>query len=383
MPKRLHPHLLAAVAFAAAWSSAGSAIAAMSPSGGVEAGDGFTTARPTAASGTSPASVPEDISTANSVSSTSATGAAPKSSVTVTIPAGSPGGTRYGTPLARAARRPRAAVFTVSPLSVVAGAALPALTVKVDQTGVASVRARIVLWPVKGRGAVVRLELGTIATGTVLHPAWPIGTTLAPGRYRVRLHAVAPGGATLLRRSGATGRSTLRVAAPPLPDPEPISPLTATVAPVTPAVPPPAPTAEGVFPVAGAHSLGTGENRFGAGRTGHIHEGQDILAAEGLPVVAPVAGTISARDTQPAGAGFYLVEDTADGRSFFFAHCKADSFAVTLGQAVTAGQQLCLVGSTGSATTPHLHFEQWVGGWRRDSASAPVDPLPQLLLWDR
>src|SRR6202043_3386086 len=59
-------------------------------------------------------------------------------------------------------------------------------------------------------------------------------------------------------------------------------------------VPSPAQTAgeAAVFPVLGPHSFGNAENRFGAVRTGHVHEGQDVLAGEGQTVVAPLAGTI-------------------------------------------------------------------------------------------
>jgi murein DD-endopeptidase MepM/ murein hydrolase activator NlpD len=155
------------------------------------------------------------------------------------------------------------------------------------------------------------------------------------------------------------------------------------VAPVTP-VPPATPSviAGGVFPVQGVHTFGGDDARFGAQRSGHIHQGQDVVAAEGTPIVAPVAGTIIARDYQAQAAGFYLAMDAIDGRSFFFAHCAKDTFAVALGQAVAAGQQLCRVGHTGDASGPHLHFEIWIGGWRRDKASQPVDPLPQLLAWD-
>jgi murein DD-endopeptidase MepM/ murein hydrolase activator NlpD len=147
------------------------------------------------------------------------------------------------------------------------------------------------------------------------------------------------------------------------------------------AVSPPV-TAGGVFPVQGPHSFGGDDARFGAARNGHTHEGQDVIAAEGTPVVAPLAGVIVARDYQAGSAGFYLTEDAADGRSFFFAHCQKDTFAVEVGQAVAAGQQLCRVGHTGDASGPHLHFEIWLGGWRRGPDSRPVDPLPQLQLWD-
>jgi murein DD-endopeptidase MepM/ murein hydrolase activator NlpD len=141
----------------------------------------------------------------------------------------------------------------------------------------------------------------------------------------------------------------------------------------------PVPASSGVFPVAGPHTYGDG---IGAPRSGHTHQGQDILAAEGLPVVAPVAGTVLYVSYQAAGAGYYVVEHTNDGRDFFFAHCQAGSVAVQAGQAVVAGQRLCLVGHTGDATGPHLHFEIWVNGWRVNAASTFIDPLPDLLAWD-
>jgi len=116
----------------------------------------------------------------------------------------------------------------------------------------------------------------------------------------------------------------------------------------TPAPTPAAPVAPGagVFPVAGPHTYGDG---FGAGRVGHTHQGQDIVAAQGTPVVAPLAGTIAYVDFQAAGAGYYVVENATDGRAFFFAHCQKGSFAVAQGEPVSAGQRLCLVGHSGDA----------------------------------
>ena len=136
----------------------------------------------------------------------------------------------------------------------------------------------------------------------------------------------------------------------------------------------------GVFPVAGPHTYGDG---IGAKRKGHRHQGVDVLAAQGTPVVAPVAGTVLYVDFQAHGAGYYVVEQAVDGRAFFFAHCQKGSFAVAPNATVAAGQQLCLVGHSGDARGPHLHFEIWIGGWRVDRNSQFIDPLPALQSWDR
>jgi murein DD-endopeptidase MepM/ murein hydrolase activator NlpD len=97
--------------------------------------------------------------------------------------------------------------------------------------------------------------------------------------------------------------------------------------------------------------------------------------------VAPMAGTIVTTGYQAAGAGYYAVEHTAAGFDFMFAHCQAASLAVSAEQAVSAGQALCKAGQTGDATTAHLHFEMWVGGWQ-SSGGHPIDPLPYLEAWD-
>jgi murein DD-endopeptidase MepM/ murein hydrolase activator NlpD len=69
------------------------------------------------------------------------------------------------------------------------------------------------------------------------------------------------------------------------------------------------------------------------------------------------------------------------GPDFFFAHCQKGSFAVTIGAVVSQGQPVCRVGSTGTSSGPHLHFEIWLGGWRLGPDSHPIDPLPSLQAW--
>lgn len=144
--------------------------------------------------------------------------------------------------------------------------------------------------------------------------------------------------------------------------------------------PPASPTVPGVFPVLGPWTFGGAGARFGAGRPGHIHQGQDVVAASGQAIVAPVSGTIVWHANQPSGAGYYLVEHGADGRDYVFMHLLRGSELVAVGDAVRAGEQLAQVGATGDASGPHLHFEIWVGGWAQ-RGGAPIDPLPQLKRW--
>ncbi|MDP9293742.1 MAG: M23 family metallopeptidase, partial [Actinomycetota bacterium] len=118
-----------------------------------------------------------------------------------------------------------------------------------------------------------------------------------------------------------------------------------------------------------------------AGRAGHTHRGQDILAAEGTPVASPRAGSVFWRAYQAEGAGHYVVVRADDGRDFVFMHLKDGSITVLKGDTVVGGQPFAQVGSTGSSTAPHLHFEIWPDGWFSSDASLPIDPLPDLMAW--
>lgn len=280
---------------------------------------------------------------------------------------GSQFGVRSGTP-----GRPVIHEFYV-PASVVSGGP-PHIALRIDERGVGTVRARVVFLPVRDAGSLLRVDLGWVHTGRRIVLRWPVSARLRPGSYIVRLHAYDHQGATLLRRGRRAGRAVLVVrpapAPPPVPTPLPVAPV--PISPVRPG---------GISPVAGPHSFGGPDARFGAQRNGHIHQGQDVMAAEGTPVVAPFGGTVTSTAYQAGGAGYYAVEQGADGRGYFFAHCQAASLVVGAGQAVAAGQRLCAVGHTGDASGPHLHFEIWPGGWRVAGA-APIDPLPDLLSWD-
>ena len=210
---------------------------------------------------------------------------------------------------------------------------------------------------------------------------WPSAAVLKAGSYQVSVRAHDHHGGMLVAGAHSSGVAGLTVTEPPAPAPPPPTP---TPVATEPGVPTPSQTVAwgAVFPVAGPHSFGGPENRFGAPRANHTHQGQDILTAEGTPVVAPLAGTITWTSYQAGGAGYYAVEHTERGFDYMFAHCRAGSLAVSKEQAVSAGQTLCSAGQTGDATTPHLHFEIWVGGWQA-STGHPIDPLPYLEAWDR
>lgn len=281
------------------------------------------------------------------------------------------GGVEYGAAV-KAAPPPTATRFSVTPRTLVAGGDPPAIVLRIDEDGTPRVKARVVFWPVKGTGAaVVRIPMGEVRVGRTLRVRWPRGTALQAGRYVVRVHATDPGGRPLSRSHQDPGRVDLTVKAKPKPKPQPAP------KPTTPA-PPPVVTAGAVFPVQGAHTFG---DLFGAQRSGYTHQGVDVLAAQGTPIVSPTAGTIRFTDYQASAAGEYIVERLADGRDVFYAHCVRHSTVVTPGQTVAAGTPLCQVGQTGDATGPHLHFELWPAGWRDIKGTEPVDPLGQLKAW--
>jgi biotin carboxyl carrier protein len=295
------------------------------------------------------------------------------------------GGAAFNSPLPIPDAHPTARRLTLSPKQITAGERAPTIRLRVRQRGIARVQARIVVLRLPSNRPVARMRLGWVKTARGITVHLPRRLKLRVGRYLVRLHVKDSRGHTL-RRSGAyPGRARIVVhRGKPAPAPAPVAPGVPAPAPVVPApfpAPAPSPGGPGVFPVAGAFDFGGADARFGAGRVGHIHEGQDLIAAGGTPVVAPYAGTVTSTSFQSSGAGEYVVLHGADGRDYFFAHCLRRSTAVAEGAPVAAGQTLCLVGATGTTSGgTHLHFEIWPAGWRVPG-TAPIDPLPELRAW--
>ena len=131
------------------------------------------------------------------------------------------------------------------------------------------------------------------------------------------------------------------------------------------------------FPVRGPHGYGEFAAKFGGGRG---HQGQDVFAACGTPLVAARGGIVKFKQYH-SRAGYYLVID-GEQTSVDYAYMHLQSAAlVDKGDRVHTGQLIGYVGDTGAASGCHLHFEMWSGpGWY-DGGRA-FDPLPDLRAWD-
>jgi murein DD-endopeptidase MepM/ murein hydrolase activator NlpD len=99
------------------------------------------------------------------------------------------------------------------------------------------------------------------------------------------------------------------------------------------------------------------------------HEGIDVVAPMGSPIEAPAAGVVTDAGWE-SGYGNTVTIDHGYGVVTKFAH--ASKLLVKAGQRVSRGQRIALVGNTGLATGPHLHYEVHVNG-------RPVDPLRYVL----
>ena len=99
------------------------------------------------------------------------------------------------------------------------------------------------------------------------------------------------------------------------------------------------------------------------------HEGIDVSAPMGSPIEAPAAGVVSDAGWE-TGYGNTITINHGFGIVTKFAH--ASKLLVKTGQQVARGQRIALVGNSGLATGPHLHYEVRVNG-------RAVDPLKYVL----
>jgi hypothetical protein len=109
-------------------------------------------------------------------------------------------------------------------------------------------------------------------------------------------------------------------------------------------------------------------DRFGARGAG-FHAGVDLPAASGRGVAAAGPGRVTWAGWRDGGWGYLVVVAHRGGVRSMYAHLSRVD--VRVGERVSAGFQIGLVGSTGHATGPHLHFELRLRG-------AAIDPLSAL-----
>ncbi|MDQ1481836.1 MAG: hypothetical protein QOI44_2697, partial [Actinomycetota bacterium] len=123
-----------------------------------------------------------------------------------------------------------------------------------------------------------------------------------------------------------------------------------------------------VCPVQGAVSF---TSSFGDPRNGHTHQGVDMFASTGTPLVAVVAGSMFFQSDTLGGLAAYVTGN--DGTTYYYAHLND---YVGGDRSVSAGELIGHVGNTGDAQggASHLHFEIRPGG----PNGAAIDPYPTL-----
>lgn len=128
----------------------------------------------------------------------------------------------------------------------------------------------------------------------------------------------------------------------------------------------------GRFPVAGLASYRDDFLEYRSFPQPHLHQGIDIVAAQGTPLRSPTDGVLLYSTADPDGYGLTAVVEQADRTYFLLAHMSATVLGLSSGATIKQGQVIGFVGATGDATGPHCHFEIHVRG------GPAIDPKPFL-----
>jgi murein DD-endopeptidase MepM/ murein hydrolase activator NlpD len=122
------------------------------------------------------------------------------------------------------------------------------------------------------------------------------------------------------------------------------------------------------WPVSGPITSGFGYRTHPVLGTRRLHAGVDFGASTGTPIVAAASGRVESAGWQ-GGYGNAVIINHGGGEATLYGH--QSRLAVSTGAAVSRGQVIGYVGSTGMSTGPHLHFELRING-------VPTDPMPRL-----
>jgi murein DD-endopeptidase MepM/ murein hydrolase activator NlpD len=220
--------------------------------------------------------------------------------------------------------------------------------------GDSAARVRVELVRSSDGAVITSWDAGDVAPDAPQSLAWDgtvAGKLQKPGRYSFRVSAVDAGGATAV--SAQSGEQTG-------PDPAQIHFL------------------QHEFPVRGPHYFGEHAARFGGGRG---HQGQDVFAACGTPLVAARGGVVKFKQYHSRAGHYIVIDAVRTATDYTYMHMRQAAL-VDEGDRVRTGQLIGYVGETGRASGCHLHFELWTGpGWY--DGGSPFDPLPSLLSWDK
>ena len=135
-----------------------------------------------------------------------------------------------------------------------------------------------------------------------------------------------------------------------------------------------------IFPVRGRHDFGGANADFGSGRSGHSHQGHDVFAKCGVPLVAARGGRVQYAGYHGAAGNYMVIDGAGTSVDYAYMHMVSPS-PFRAGDRVYTGQRIGEVGETGNAVGCHLHYEMWgAPGWYE--GGDPFDPLPSLRAWD-
>jgi murein DD-endopeptidase MepM/ murein hydrolase activator NlpD len=134
------------------------------------------------------------------------------------------------------------------------------------------------------------------------------------------------------------------------------------------------PEQETWFPVRGTIDFGAYDARFGAWRGSRRHEGQDVFADAGTPLVAIRDGSVVETGDDGGRGNYVAIWSPEVDRTFVYLHMRAPT-PHAVGDSVQGGDRVGAVGCTGSCWGDHLHLEMRVG---RGTTGTPLDPLPLL-----
>ena len=108
-----------------------------------------------------------------------------------------------------------------------------------------------------------------------------------------------------------------------------------------------------------------------------MHQGIDVAAGTGTPVVAPADGVV-VEARRWGGYGNWLRIRHNNGLESGYGHLSRYGSGIRAGQRVSQGQVVAYVGSTGASTGPHLHYELWRNGQRINPAGVRTQEGTEL-----